>query len=521
MERTSRLIGVGRSPQRYRAKSTRLVPTMPIEFENSLRAAARRLRRAISGSACLAVCLAGCLHPQEVPTDRPRTVQDAHDRLARPQLYRGGLLTLSELEQINRAIADRAVTLMDTAADATLKDNPDPNQRREVLRIRAYMSESAYNIVTRLDPLSQLADLVVLSSLTRRVWVDEHHMKQQFGERGAAFESAICKLDDEVLNTAKQALRPEQLEAIKRWIGEFRAAYPEVTMTAFVSFEAIARMRGGLASGAGKSDGDLMKEIQIARNSIDESVLLGERGFWYLKRWPRIVSWHAERLVGNLGARPDLVTALQDFTRLSESGERVSHTVAAFPDVVQREREAILSQLDTRAENINSTIRLFNDAVEQLKDLVGKLRDTGTVGRNVLQESQEASRSFKDLVLSLDGMMARLERLSNAPSEGPPFDIKDYSRALEDMTHAACEMTEFVNSTGNLLDSQAWSVRLAEIDELLQRKLDNATVGSSTVFDRALYRGIILIAIFFIGLCLYKVYAVRMERRVLGRHAGS
>lgn len=464
------------------------------------------------------ICLSGCI-PASRPDARPVTVSDDQTRLARLQRERRGLLTLDALDQLTNAYADRMVTLIDAAANATSRDNPDARQRREAHRIKTYMSEAAYNIATRLDPLSQLADLLVLTALTRRVWVDDGFLRQEFGDRAAPLADVICRLDEEVWNTGKDALSPEQLEAIRRWVAEYRQKNPEATLTAFVTFDDVAMMRGGLKSARPKADSGLIDEILEARRAIDDSVTLAERAFWYFKRWPRLTMWQTEHLADKLAARPEVATALKDFSRISESIDRLSRTVDAFPDHIRREREAILADIDLRSADANSTIRLFNESVVELKDLVAQLKDTGALGKNVLQESEEASRSFKDLVGAIDGALARIERISFAPTTGRPFDINEYATALRDLTAAAREMNLLTASARGLVDSSAFSARLAELDGVLQRNLREATSGTSGFVDRALYRGIILIAVFFIGLALFKIYAVRLERRVLGRRA--
>lgn len=462
------------------------------------------------------LALAGCGTARYSRFDRPTTVSEDQQRLVELKKKRGDRLSLDTLDQLTNAFADRMVTLIDAAANATTRDNPDPRQRREAHRIKTYMSQAAYNIATRQDPLSQLADMLVLTALTRRVWVNDGFLKQQFGDRAAPLTDAICRLDDEIWDTGKQSLLPSQLDAIRGWVDEYRRRNPEVTLTAFVTFDDVATMRGETGSSRSQSDGGLIDEILEARRTIGDSIILAERALFYFKRWPRLTMWQAEHLADDLTARPEVATALADFTRISNSIDRLSRSVDQLPTNIQREREAILAEIDLRSADANHTIRMFNDSVLELKQLVAQLKDTGALGKNVLQESEEAAKSFKDLVGAIDGALARIERISAAPTTGRPFDINDYATALRDLTAAAREMNLLTASARGLVDSSAFSARLAELDGVLQRNLREATTGSSGFVDRALYRGIILIAVFFFGLALFKIYAVRLERRVIG-----
>ena len=78
---------------------------------------------------------------------------------------------LREIDQATKGFADRYVTYLVDSCDKVEKDNPDPEARKQALRLKLFTSNSVYSIASSPNPLGQLLDLCVVVTLQKINWV--------------------------------------------------------------------------------------------------------------------------------------------------------------------------------------------------------------------------------------------------------------------------------------------------------------------------------------------------------------
>src|SRR6478735_5055801 len=71
------------------------------------------------------------------------------------------LVTLPEVDQLNRAFADRFVLLVAAACDQIEQDNPSATQRRMAHELKLYCATSAFDIASNPDPYTSLLDMTL------------------------------------------------------------------------------------------------------------------------------------------------------------------------------------------------------------------------------------------------------------------------------------------------------------------------------------------------------------------------
>ena len=115
----------------------------------------RTLRRWIPCLAVLAACvaLAACGSVQRKKSIAERAnLKDAR-------------LTEAQLDQISNEFSDRYYTLMLSASERVMKDNPDLRQRRIMNGVRLLGVSSMYDIATTQDTVTQLLNQIVVVTL--------------------------------------------------------------------------------------------------------------------------------------------------------------------------------------------------------------------------------------------------------------------------------------------------------------------------------------------------------------------
>ena len=63
---------------------------------------------------------------------------------------------LKEIDQATKGFADRYVTYLADACEKAVKDNPDPEARKDALRLKLFTANSVYGIAASPNPLGQL-----------------------------------------------------------------------------------------------------------------------------------------------------------------------------------------------------------------------------------------------------------------------------------------------------------------------------------------------------------------------------
>src|SRR3954454_2935591 len=71
------------------------------------------------------------------------------------------MVTVTEIDQLNRAFADRFVLLVAAACDQIEQDNPSAIQRGMAHELKLYCATSAFDIASNPDPYTSLLDMTL------------------------------------------------------------------------------------------------------------------------------------------------------------------------------------------------------------------------------------------------------------------------------------------------------------------------------------------------------------------------
>ena len=283
--------------------------------------------------------------------EAPREVGATEPDVTKPVLA-------AELDELTRAFADRYVGLLYSASETLKKDNPDPVQRREALKLLLDCSSNVYDIASNAQAFTRVLDLVVVTTLVSQVWIDDDRAGEVFGDRADVLVRALRHGRVEAWTLAAQVLRPDQLDLLDYLLCDWRRRNPDMVRTSFVRFSNFAIGRGESANAEVVAAGGFFAEVLAggilglivpvgqatqavggATQAVDEARLLSERAFYMLKRAPTLLRWQVEALKEEMVATPEVEKALTDMHRLTDQVEQLPKNVAA-------ERQAILAALD-------------------------------------------------------------------------------------------------------------------------------------------------------------------------------
>jgi hypothetical protein len=451
-------------------------------------------------------------------------------------------VTPQELSAITAAFADRYVLLMRNACDTIKQTATDPLQRQRAHLLKTNSAASVYDIVTNPDPYTQLLDLTVAITLQSMLYIDDDMAEKTYGvENARVLMTAMRKARVEVWEIAARTLTEEQLDNLDFMIWDYYRNNQDMLHVINVRFGDFAGSRGKSLVEDVTATG-LLATLDEARKSVDETRMLAERSFYYFKRAPLLLAWRSEATIDDILVKPEVRSVLKSVDDASSSIKGITASVDRIPEAAATERKAIIAAFDEREGKLGNLMKETRAALESA-DAVAKS------SKDLMVELQRASDSVGELIKKADVIAANYYQghpangkhgaaqpqpsptapapaapAASAPAgaaETPaqtapplqqqhPFDIRDYTKALAELSGASKEVNKVVTSSHDLLAAQEWKTRLEEINASADDRVRLATAQSQALVDTIFMRVYIGLGLMFVLIVLGRVVAFRI-----------
>ena len=379
-------------------------------------------------------------------------------------------------------------------------ETQDTVERLAAQNWRLSQATSAYTIATGPNPITNALDLVVLATLSRMV-MEDSWVGEKYGERAAPLRDAHRALEPGAWALVADLIAESQIQQLHEVIDEWRRRNPNVRAVANVHFNDFARTVGRPRPGEAQSGGSLFALIGLdplgnldpAVQEIAQTRYLAERTIYYLQRAPKLLDMQVERLTFQFFALPETRAWLSDLQRVSLASEAIGNVAQELPDVVAREREAIIRQF----------MQELGAQQQQMLALVTEVKGALEAGTATSDSLQGTLRGIDTLLVRFD----KGEEPSTPATPAKPFDIADYASAAREFTATAKQLESLVAQ----LNAGA-----PGIDQLAQR----TTANLSDLIDRAFWRLVVLIVVVVVA-TLLAVLTYRIVSRNLARRDAS
>ena len=403
-------------------------------------------------------------------------------------------------------------------------ETQDAAERLVAQNWRLSQVTSAYTIATGPNPVTNALDMVVLATLSRMV-IEDSWIQEKYGERAAPLRDAHRNLEPGAWALASEVLTEGQIQELRQVIEEWRLKNPHVRAVAYVYFRDFARAVGRPRPGESKSSGSLFSLVGIdplsnldpAVQEIAQTRNLAERTIYYLQRAPRLLDMQVERLTYQIASMPETRNALQDVDRVSLAAEAVGNVAGQLPDLVAREREAVISQFMRVAGQLPDLVAREREAVisqfmremaarqQQMLALVSELRGALEAGTATFDSLQGTLRGID----SLFGRFDKNKEESTAPAiPAKPFDIADYANAAREFAATARQL--------ELLMVQL-NAGAPQVSDLAHRTVADMRALVDFAFSRLIILVVVLVAAVWIAALAYRLVVRRIGiRRTAG-----
>lgn len=365
------------------------------------------------------------------------------------------------------------------------------------LSFQVRQATAAYEIASGENPVANLLDMVVLVTATRSA-VGSGGFHESFGENGKLLLDVLVRREKQIWAIAGHLLDGDQEQKLRKYIEGWLAQNPDVRDVSALRLADMSSVPGSKAAGLGtptdllKSMGlDLFGGIDPAVAEVQRSRLLAERAFYFAKRWPRLLEMQTRLLGLQLAAQSAPAQLLADVSRVSLAAESVAHTAEALPALVDREREA--------------AIRQFLDALSSQEARARKLL---AEMRRTLDAGTGAAKAVHGALGSLDAILATTSEPS-PPGTPPsrPFDVTEYTRALEQLGRSATELEALLRTVNQDAPRVA-----ALIGDAGREVSDRGRALVDYAFGRALTLVLVAVLSSLAAALLYRWASLRMSR---------
>jgi hypothetical protein len=380
-------------------------------------------------------------------------------------------ITREELEDHVRRFADRYITRVALATNAVSNGSDDQSQKELMQRWKSVAYASAVDIAIGPNAVTNLLDMMTLTSLSR-IMVENHWVPNVLGaELGEGFLQTYIDLEDDIWTVADDVLTENQQDELKTLINDWYSENPGQFYPWYVRLSDFSGQRAASLAAVQQSGG-MLKEVARAREAAEEIQAFGERVLFYLQRAPMITSAEFQSGANSVLGGPHVSRAIDDMDRFVAAVERLVESVEDLPD----SRIAAVDQIMDR---------LGQERVEFLRDFASTESDV------------------INLLAELRPVLESLERLTASDEQDPdskPFDINEYRALVADSATTAIELRRLVETVDGLMKNSAQ----------LSNLLDAMVEAENAVVDRAFLQAIALILIFFLALLAYRFLARRL-----------
>jgi hypothetical protein len=173
---------------------------------------------------------------------------------------------------------------------------------------------------------------------------------------------------------------------------------------------------------------DPLSNLDPAVKEIAQTRQLAERAIYYMQRAPDLLDMQVERLSYQFAAMPETRSLLTSVDRVSLLGSSSDRLVDTLPDLLDRQREALVGEL---TQTLNAQSATLGTLAGQLRTALLAGTDTATAVNGALQTFERISGQFTK----------KPQPASAQPQPSrPPFDIRHYTAMLEQAAVTAREL---------------------------------------------------------------------------------
>lgn len=388
-------------------------------------------------------------------------------------------------EQLREDLAEFAArfsAVVSAAADEIAQRADSRRVRRSTLLWKVKMIPMVREASFNDDPQEGYVENLNLSVAMRRYLV-EGAGREEFGEYQPIAIGAARELEEDLLSMGRQFMNAQQMQALVAQVEALSREHP-IRGPDF-SVEAVAEALAKV-----EPTGSFLWIVDLPMSPFRALEGVGETGLALrelnqtamefaelVDTLPRDYRWQLELLLYDIEDRDTVIGGLAAFEQVAASAERVSQSIERLPD-------------DLRAA---------------LADTQGTLVDANQIVVNAQALMEPVSATVAQLGQMTAQLAEMREEKSGEEPSGPPFDIREYQATAEAVTVSVTELRGLLDEVRSLLQTD-------QLDGTVIEVVDRTGDEMDLLIERATWRAVLLLVVFFALLLAYRWISSRIGR---------
>jgi hypothetical protein len=408
----------------------------------------------------------------------------------------GSRKTQQEVQSELMTFADRyfAATLESAKILESVAKTPESRYTAAAARVAALVTVT--DIAASPNPGGALLDMTVFVTLRRMVW-ENYWMPEVYGDGGLPVRDILLELEEDIWGIAAGVYSPDQLTELRELIHDWRSSHPNVRAVDFVRLTKLGDARRVQRLIDAGRPGGMLAPVREANRELEEMRLLAERLTFLATRLQLLATLQVEMALAKVAVQPEIRQLLEDSRSFAVVSDRFAEAFATLVADLPEERRAAVGQIlrGLRAERK----QIFAELTAEdggLRPTLGDFQETFDSARLLTEMVNEA-------VVNVDRLMTWM--MEEEPAR--PFDIMDYKATVEEATKTVQEFQVALTTIERILSSTLTDEELNSILEGANRLEDEVV---NEVLDRAFFRGVALIIVFFVILTIYRLLIRRL-----------
>lgn len=430
--------------------------------------------------------LQGCSTPKAATGAAPITQEELRDRL----LTFGSAFTMSLTATADRLGAART----------------DRETRIYLLRLKIRTLELYSWAISSQEPTVAFLDLWSVCAQARLYFANgEGEARRLLGEGADAFVAVLTDLTEEIRGIGSAFMTTDQLAKASEDIEAFARANPRS------GFSSQYDRPSSVAQGSALSSLSFIVDIPMSPFRAFEGVDAGAQAIHEFNQvaatmasivagLPQQLRWQSELMLLEADRAPAVDSALSSFKTLSDSIAGLQTTAEKLPADLRLQVSGVLDEVDARQANLQQTLGEAREAISDLDKAVVNADGLATTLDQVTANFAEAGRVW-------DETLKTFGHVFEIPGPPPPPDAPPRTGPsdLDNLVAITANATDAFTKLGGSLEE----LKAILEDDRLGERIDEVNSSAQALADTLMWRGMILIAGFFVAAVGYKLLVRR------------
>ena len=309
--------------------------------------------------------------------------------------------SMKEVQAGVMSFADSWAALTGQASNFLAQSVNTPESSLHVNQFQLYSRMAVYDIAAGPNPGVAMLDMMVLTSLTRRVW--ESYWQGLYGDATKPMIKILYELESDIWGFGANILTPRQIEAMGELVDEWWAKHPRVRGANFIRFSDFGELGRKPSIENAVKKGGFLAPIRDAAKTAEDFEELAERALFLSMRMQELVAGRLEISVQEMMQSPDMVQLFDDVHGFRQSAERYAELMETMPAEFKGVTSFALAEFS----------RERTAAITQILDGVAAER-SDTIDQMLLGVAQERAKTLEQ---TLDGIQKERVALLKAVAQ--------------------------------------------------------------------------------------------------------